>query len=205
MSDVYIACPEGHYVCEACHGKESFEIIQKIVLETLDKDPLLIAESLMNYPGLPMLGCHHAYIACGSIMAALKNEGSRDIKAQDIFEVFKRTKKQAISGYCGLTGVCGIAPAIGACFSVLTGSRCGTDMEQRITMKSVTSVMDAIAELTGPSCCKAYVWVSLKIAIKHLKEFAGIALPSEREYTCIHSSSHPHGCRELKCPYYSVC
>ncbi len=59
-----------------------------------------------------MLGCQHAYIAGSAFMAAIKNENSRSIANKDIEEVFQRTQKQAHGGYCGLTGVCGIAPAM---------------------------------------------------------------------------------------------
>jgi hypothetical protein len=85
-------------------------------------------------------------------MAALKNEGSKGITNEEIKEVFQRTEKQAHGGYCGLSGVCGIAPAIGACFAVLMGSKCGKNEEQRITMEAVTRVTRAITDLTGPSC-----------------------------------------------------
>ena len=107
-------------------------------------------------------------------MAAIKNEGSKGITDEDIKEVFRRTEKQAHGGYCGLSGVCGIAPAIGACSAVLTGSTCGKGREQRITMEAVTWVTGAITDLTGPSCCRAYVWTAPYAAVKYLKESIGI-------------------------------
>jgi hypothetical protein len=159
---------------------------------------------MMSCPKLPMLGCQHAYIAGGAFMAALKNEGSKTITNEEINEVFRRTEKQAHGGYCGLNGVCGIAPAIGACFGVLTGSKCGKNEEQKITMEAVTRTARAITDLTGPSCCKAYVRTSLDAAVNYLKESIGIVLSLERSITCIYSASHPHGCRKEKCPYFSV-
>ncbi|NOY64750.1 MAG: hypothetical protein GXO97_05045 [Nitrospirae bacterium] len=178
-------------------------IIEEVVFQSTSRDPMEIAELMMSFPGLPMLGCHHAYIAGGALMAAIKNEASRGITNEDIKEVFRRTKKQAHGGFCGLTGVCGVVPAIGAVFAVLTGSKCGTDSEQRITMEATARLGRAIAELTGPSCCKAYVRTSLEVAIKYLKESLGIELPLSSVSSCIYSARHPHGCRELNCPYFS--
>jgi hypothetical protein len=178
-------------------------MIEEVVSKTTLKDPLEIAERMMSHPKLPMLGCQHAYIAAGALLSALRNEGSRKITESDLKEVFKRTERQAMGGYCGLTGVCGIVPAIGSCFSILLGSRCGKDLEQRITMEAARRVMEVIEKLTGPSCCKAYVRASLPVAVDALKEKLGISLPvKDLSATCLFDKSHPHGCRENRCPYY---
>lgn len=84
------------------------------------QDPLEIVEALMNFKDqVPMLGCENAWIAAGALMAAIKNESTLKITDAQILEVLNRTHRQAIGGYCGLTGVCGIVPGIGACFSII--------------------------------------------------------------------------------------
>ena len=199
----HIICPEEHYICEACHNQDAMKIIEETAFSTKSADPFKIAEVMMAYPKLPMLGCQHAYIAGGAFMAAIKNEGTKPVTDEEINEVFRRTEKQAHGGYCGLCGVCGIAPAIGACFAVLTGSKCGRDEEQRITMEAVTRTARAITDLTGPSCCKAYVRTSLDAAVNYLKESTGIELTAANSISCKYSPNHPHGCRKGKCPYFA--
>jgi hypothetical protein len=201
----HVKCPEGHFTCEACHGKDAMQMIEGAVVATELRDPIAIAELMIGHPNLPMLGCEHAYIAGGALMAALKNSpyGKGKITGEDIREVFHRTARQAVGGYCGLTGVCGIAPAIGACFSVFLGSQCGSDTEQKITMNAVIKVSQAIADLTGPSCCKAYVRAALLETVAIFAERFGIMLPvAKPPIICKDSNRHPHGCRELQCPYY---
>ena len=166
----HIRCPKGHYICDVCHNRDAMRLVEEIAFSTHSGNPFEIAELMMSLPGLPMLGCQHAYIAGGALMAAIKNYASEGIKNEDIKEIFKRTKSQAHGGYCGLTGVCGIAPAIGACFAVLTGSRCGRDKEQRTTMEAVTRVTRAITDLTVPRCCKSYVRTSLERSAEHTSE-----------------------------------
>ena len=201
----HITCPKGHYVCDHCHNQDAIRIIEHTVYSAKSADPFEIAELAMSFPGLPMLGCQHAYIAGGALMAALKNEGTLPITDEEIKEVLARTEKQAHGGYCGLTGVCGIVPAIGACFAVLTGSKCGTDKEQRTTMAVAGKVSQAITGLTGPSCCKAYVRSGLKIAVDSLAAELKIQLSSNTDTAaCRHSSKHPHGCRKSLCPYFKV-
>ncbi len=198
----HITCRNGHYICDQCHNHDAIQVIEDIISTTDSVNPNEIAELAMGFTGLPMLGCQHAYIAGGALMAALKNQGTANISNDDIKEVFHRTRKQAHGGYCGLSGVCGIAPAIGACFSVLSGAKCGTDNEQRITMEAVSRVTRAITDLTGPSCCKAYVRASLGVAVEFLQENFSISLPMGNIPLCQHSSKHPHGCRQMKCPYF---
>jgi hypothetical protein len=115
----HVKCPKGHFICDSCHGKDSREVIKQIALTSTAPDPVAIAELMMSHPALPMLSCDHAYIAAGALMAALRNSpyGSK-IGEAEVLEAFTRTAKQAHGGYCGLTGVCGVAPAIGACFSI---------------------------------------------------------------------------------------
>ncbi len=199
----HIVCPNGHYICEQCHNQDAMRVIEDIMFTTESIDPNEIAELAFGFPGLPMLGCQHAYIAGGALMAALKNEGTVHVTNGDIKEVFKRTRKQAHGGYCGLSGVCGIVPAIGACFALLTGSKCGTDKEQRTTMEVVSRVTRAITEITGPSCCKAYVRTALKVAVDFLRGNLEVKLPSRGDTVCRYSSRHPHGCRGSRCPYFA--
>jgi hypothetical protein len=199
----HVKCPEGHFVCDACHGSGAMTMIQEAVLTTVSKNPFALAELMMNHPALPMLGCEHAFIAAGALLAALRNSPYGRIGDPEIREAFTRIEQQAKSGYCGLTGVCGIAPAIGACFSLFLQARCGSDREQKMVMEAVIRVQAAIARLTGPSCCKAYVRASLDEAVSIFAERFGMALPGPSSpVICRHQSKHPHGCREEQCPYY---
>jgi hypothetical protein len=200
----YISCPNGHVVCDSCHNQETMQQIESILFQTTSANPFEIAEQCMDLSNLPMLGCQHTSIAGGALMAALKNEQSFKLTDDNIREVFHRTKKQAHGGYCGLTGICGIAPALGAGIAILTGSKCGLDKEQRLTMELVSRVIRTITELTGPSCCKAYVRASLGVAVHFLQEKLSLTLPEKTSTPCQHMAKHPHGCRLEKCPYYSA-
>ncbi|MDR3543631.1 MAG: DUF5714 domain-containing protein [Desulfosporosinus sp.] len=164
-----------------------------------------IAEHLMDLNNVPMLGCENAWIAAGALMAALKNEGTAKVTNEQIVEALNRTKKQAIGGYCGLTGVCGIAPAIGACFSVILGAACSKDQETAIAMRIVARILDTIAKETGPCCCKNFVRKSLAEAVKMVKDYLCVHLPIVSDnIACKHVDRHPHGCREEKCSYFEI-
>ena len=197
-----ICCPKGHYVCDDCHGKGLFEFILKDSQTTQEHNPFAIAERLMGHETVPMLGCENAWIAAGAFLAALKNEGTLTITNDQISEALQRTKRQAIGGYCGLTGVCGIAPAIGACFSVILGAACPKDQETAKTMTVVGNIVQVIARLTGPCCCKAFVRAALTEAVASAHKFFNVSLVAPDQIVCTYSARHPHECRGDKCPYY---
>ena len=150
-----------------------------------------------------MLGCENAWIAAGALIAAIKNEGTIRITNEQIIETLNRTKKQAIGGFCGLTGVCGIVPAIGACFSVILGASCPKDHETATTMKVVAKIVAIIANETGPCCCKNFVRKALTEAISLTKEYLYVSLNlPDSHITCTDIERHPHGCRKEKCSYF---
>lgn len=151
-----------------------------------------------------MLGCEHAWIAAGALLAAIRNHGKIKVTDDQIVEALNRTRKQAIAAYCGLTGVCGVAPAIGASFSVILGATCPKDWETATVMRVVSRVIEAIANQTGPCCCKNFVRTALALSCQLAKEYLRIDLPFSQEIVCQDSHRHPHGCRKTKCNYYPL-
>ncbi len=198
----YIVCPSGHYLCDGCYDQDVKQVVLDVISTTSSVDPYEIVTLILDSGKVPMLGCGHAYIACGAILGALKNEGTIPIGSPDIREVFARTAKQAHGGYCGLTGVCGIAPALGGVVSLLLQAKCGTDHEQKQTMQAVTMVSQVITDLTGPSCCKAYVWGALRVMVSFINNTFGVILELGDEPSCSYGAEHPHGCRGRLCPYF---
>ena len=199
----YVKCPLGHYVCDLCHGKGAYEAVKDLAFSSKEADPLAIASLMMSHPSVPMLGCENAIIVAAAFMAALRNRKYPGIENKHIIEAMDRTQRQAISAYCGLTGVCGVPVAIGATFSVILGAECPKDRETSITMHAVGRVVESVANDTGPCCCKSYVWSGLTTGYNLAKEYLDVKLPIHRErITCSYFRRHPHGCQGAKCGYF---
>jgi len=175
-----------------------------MLLTAQNTDPVLIAEGIIQDTDIPMLGCEHAWIASGALLAAIKSTGKIKITGEQITEALNRTRKQAISAYCGLTGVCGVAPAIGAAFSVILGAGCPKDEETAVTMHVVSRVVNAIANETGPCCCKNFVRTALGLSRQLCEDYLQVELSVGSVILCRDSQRHPHGCRETKCKYYNA-
>ncbi|NDY43573.1 hypothetical protein G3N55_12085 [Dissulfurirhabdus thermomarina] len=197
-----IRCPGGHFVCDDCHDRAAIELATARYRADPSPDPVRLFQVVTDDPAVPMLGCHHAAIAALALVTALNTEGTVVIPPAAEAEILERVRRQAIGGYCGLTGVCGVIPAVGACFATLLGSKCGTRERQRRTMAVTAAAAAAVAGLTGPSCCKAYALKCIEVACRFLHAYFGVALPIPRTPACGHAERHPHGCRRGACPYY---
>ena len=171
----HVMCIAGHYVCDGCHGSDFMRDLAHRLDEAGSVSAYEIAEGLMSLSNLPMLGCEHAHIAAGSLMRALENAGVEGVTPAHRAEVLERTARQAVGAYCGLTGVCGVVPALGACYSVLVGGVCGKGAETRAAMQLVSRLAAVTAAHADPGCCKAYVRACLRETAAFLDEHLGIA------------------------------
>lgn len=199
----YVWCMQGHYVCDYCHGIDSEYHIKELALTSTTKNPLVIAEQGMRHPLVPMIGCENAWVAAAALMAAIRNEGSFEVANDDVVEALRRTQRQSIGAFCGLTGVCGVTVAIGACFGVLLGAECPKGKETKATMNLVAKVVQAIADETGPCCCKNFVRIALELAAEELRTGLRVNLDMEPlTERCVFVEKHPHGCRREECRYY---
>ena len=198
----HVVCPEGHYVCDGCHGAEFMEDLDHSLDEAHSVSPYELAEDLMALPYLPMLGCEHAHIAAGALMRALENARVEGVGSAHRAEVLERTARQAVGAYCGLTGVCGVVPALGACYSVLVGGACGKGAETQESMRLVSRLAAVTAAHADPGCCKAYVRACLRETSVFLEEHLGIVTPPSPDTVCSDAARHPHGCRGPECDWH---
>jgi len=198
----HVYCPNGHYVCDRCHGQDTFTLIRGLLLAAGGTDPVAVAEGIMQAAPLPMLGCEHAWIAAGALLVAMKNNGVIEVAGEQIDEALDRTRQQAIGAYCGLTGVCGVAVGVGAAFSVLLGAACPKDEPTKAVMQVVARVVEAIAREAGPCCCKNFVRTALTLSREMAKDYLGVGLACAGPVLCVDSHRHPHGCRKTRCRYY---
>lgn len=198
----HVCCPDGHYVCERCHGGTFPERLQAAVAATRETSPFRLAEDLLLLPGLPMLGCEHAAIAAAAVMGSLRNRGDAGVTDAHVQEALERTGRQAISAYCGLSGVCGIVPALGACLSVLVGAQCGRGPQTRMTMELVSRLAALTAAEADPGCCKAYLRTGIREFAAFADERLGLSFSDPEPAPCRDVDRHPHGCRGPECAYH---
>jgi len=199
----YFLCPELHYVCDSCHGKDTINHIKHIALNSKSTDPLEISEKMMALPSIPLIGCEHAAIVAAAFLTVLRNEGTIPISDDQIGEAMNRARTISRSGYCGLAGTCGIACGIASAFSVVLGANCSKDMEFSTVLHIHADVTRIIAGSAGPCCCKRFLRDALAVGQNAAKRYLGIDLSISRgTVICQYSDTHPH-CINDRCVYFA--
>lgn len=194
-------CQDGHYICEECRLATAEEIIRKTCESTLEKDPLEIAVLLMRHPAISMHGPENHLLTAYSILTALRNTGYQSIGKRE-FERVKVRLKKASQGICGSWGVCGCAIAAGAVTSVITGANYLSDRERSLALKISSKILDEIAQIGGPRCCKASTFSAIKMAVEFFNHELGIPISISKEIKpCVFSKSNME-CLKGRCPYY---
>lgn len=202
-----VFCPNGHYVCEECHGAGYYSFLEKAISETTSKNPTEIAETLLKGSLLPSLGGEHHAIVTTSLLVAAKNHGeiplgngtSRILTEHDIMEGIRRMK-QIPSCTCAYHGACGAGLGVGAFFSILYDATCAKDVERTLSMRATNAALAAIANTGGPGCCKQSVRTAVLVGVEMLKEICRVKLPISHT-RCFHMRDTSHGCKGVYCQF----
>jgi len=193
-----IYCPEGHYVCDACHASDSLDVLRRVVAVTKSTSPAAIAEAVMAHPSVPMHGPEHHAIVAASITAAVRNAGYA-VPDGAVDKAIGRASKVP-GGWCGICGDCGAAVGVGVAVSVLTGATPLTGEPRSLAMAATTSAMSRMID-GQPRCCKKAVRKGLDAAVVFLRDKLNIVLPAQGMVACAYSDRNRQ-CAKAKCPYY---
>ncbi len=202
-----VFCPNGHYVCDDCHGAGYYSFLERQIQAASGKNPMEIAEALLQGPFLPSLGAEHHAIVAVSLLTALKNFGQvslpsgdvRNITYADIQEGIRRMK-QLPACTCAYHGACGAGLGVGACISIILDATCAKDIERTLTMRASNAALTAIANSGGPGCCKQSVRTAVLTGVELIKELFRIKLPISYQ-RCFHMQHTSHGCKGIYCQF----
>jgi len=202
-----VFCPNRHYVCEGCHSAGYYSFLEKIVKAITSKNPMEVAERLLEGSLLPSLGGEHHAIVTTALLVAVKNYGeipigdgaTKKVTDQDMAEGIRRMK-QIPSCTCACHGACGAGLGVGAFFSILLDATCAKDMERTLSMRATNAALTAIANNGGPGCCKQSVRTAILVGVEMLKEICRVKLPISHE-RCFHMKDTSHGCKGVYCQF----
>lgn len=196
-----VACENGHFICDECHGREAEAMITAFCLNTDLKDPIKIAITLMRHPSMHMHGPEHHYLVPAVLITAYYNEINEQEKKEKALKKALSRSEHIKGGFCGTHGTCGAAIGTGIFISVITGSTPLSGESWSLSNRMTATALMAIANAGGPRCCKRDTYLAIIGAVKFLEENFKVALPVTEEFCCEFSGLNRE-CRKKECPFW---
>jgi radical SAM protein with 4Fe4S-binding SPASM domain len=192
----YIACPAGHYVCDACHGADILTQAQNLLIGSGEKDPVALAQQVFSLPALKMHGPEYHSLVPAILVTAVQNAaGAKD--ASKIMEAVRRGRDFK-GGSCGLYGVCGAAAGAGIAYSVLEGATSMKKTERSGANEIAGKALIAASANVGPRCCKREAVTTILTFAENTHYFNGI---KTTEYACSQAARNKD-CIGADCPFF---
>lgn len=194
------ACPNGHFVCDRCHGLGAMELIQRYCETTDAADPSEMAQQLMRQPAVKMHGPEHHFLVPAVLIAAWCNLHADREKSAKLTSARHRAE-EVKGGFCGFHGTCGAAMGAGIACSVITGATPLSTDTWRLANLMTAACLTAIAGPGGPRCCKRDTFIALQTATVFLNEHLNAGLTVPDTIRCGFTISNRE-CIGTRCPYY---
>jgi hypothetical protein len=195
-----IYCPEGHYVCDACHSRASVDVLRDVLSQTDSKNPAEILERVMAHPNVPMHGPEHHAIVPAIIVATAKNAGY-PVPEGAVEKAIERGSKVS-GGWCGFYGACGAGIGVGIAVSVLTGATPLTGKTRALANEATSYALGKMVD-GGARCCKRAGRNALKSGVEFLGTRMGIKLDRADKVKCQYVKRNKE-CIGKECAYYPL-
>jgi len=194
-------CVHGHYICDSCHRGSAQEVIELACINSENRDPVSLAETLMKHPAMNMHGPEHHFLVPAVLLASYAEikELPREEKAALISKARQRSE-DVKGGFCGLHGACGAGIGTGIFISLITSATPLSTSERGLSNRMTAESLLEIARTGGARCCKRDSLLAIFTAVQFLEAEFGILLPVKKEISC--SFSHLNReCLGPGCPF----
>ena len=177
--------------------------VQKIIeacLKTEQKDPVKIFREIASADFVRIHGPEHHILDGACVLMAYRNAGG-SINLKAALEKLAAEGLKMPGATCGLWGVCGSAPSIGAALAIIDGTGpLSTDSSWGKHMAYTSAVLKRMSEIGGPRCCKRHAFTAISEAIRYMNENYGTDIPAA-EIKCGYAARNAQ-CIGERCPYY---
>ena len=193
-----IYCPEGHYICDACHSRGALDILKDVLKRSDSADAFEILELVMSHPAVPMHGPEHHAILPAVLITAIKNAGYQ-VPENAVEKAIERGSKVP-GGWCGFYGACGGGVGVGIAVSILTEATPVKGPERSLAMAATAYALGRITD-NGPRCCKRMLRKGLQAAMDYLEKTLNITLVTDLKVKCRYVNRNRE-CTKEACLYY---
>ena len=190
-------CVNGHYVCNECHT-QGMDVIWGICLEETSKDPFHILDRMMGQSFCHMHGPEHHVMVGAALLTAYHNAGGK-LDLPKAMQEMRNRGRQVPGGVCGFWGACGAGISTGIFISIATGSTPLAVESFGLSNQMTGRALQTIGEIGGPRCCKRDSYLSMREAVRFVKEKLGVEMELP-EVVC-HWSAQNNQCIGRRCPF----
>lgn len=195
-------CLKGHYVCDACHAKGAYDIINEFCTLSDSKNPINMARDLMKHHSIKMHGPEHHFLVPAVLISSFCNatNSTKEEKVTKLNECAKRAKN-VLGGFCGFYGSCGAGVGTGICISIITGATPLTRESWKLSNLMTSKSLYGIAEKGGPRCCKRGSFIAIECATEFIEKELKVKLQREEKFYCEFSNLN-NQCIKEHCDFY---
>jgi hypothetical protein len=196
-----ILCPNGHYICDACHSDRPLTQLSRLARETTGRAPEDILEELITLPDLPMHGPEHHAMAGLSLLLASERTGVA--LPRNFIEETIRRSMQIPGGTCGYHGACGGAVSLGVAVSLITGATPVTGLARGMAHRATALALLSCAD-DEARCCKRALRKTVSAGREFFAEELGITFPQPQAHQFCRDISRNRECAKEHCPYFRL-
>lgn len=195
-------CVAGHYVCDACHRANGVALAVGYCAETDSKNPVEIAQALMDDKAVFPNGPEHHTIVGAALLAAYRNAGG-EIDLDGALRELRQRSMQVPGGTCGFWGTCGAAVSAGQFWSIVSGSTPMATSAWAESQRLTSRILGRLADIGGPRCCKRTGFTAILEAARFAGERRGVRMELPDRVECRYFARNRE-CLKAACPYYPV-
>ncbi|MEQ3362144.1 DUF5714 domain-containing protein [Raoultibacter massiliensis] len=193
-------CSSGHYVCDECHRAGGVEQTMSYCRASDSKDPIGIAMKIMDDKSIFPNGPEHHTLVGAALLTAYSNAGG-EIDLDRALEELRARSLNVPGGTCGFWGTCGAAVSAGMYMSIVSGSTPMSREPWAQTTRLTARILDRLADLGGPRCCKRTSFTAIKTAVEYTDEVCGVSMELPEKIVCTHFARNRE-CLRADCPYF---
>lgn len=193
-------CRDGHYVCDACHRAEGVERAMDFCGTSDSRNPVEMAMAIMEDKAVFPNGPEHHTLVGAVLLAAYRNAGG-EIDLDAALAELRARSLNVPGGACGFWGACGAAVSAGMYMSIVLGSTPMAREPWAQATRLTARILDRLADLGGPRCCKRTSFTAIKTAVGYTEEVCGVSMELPEHIVCTHFARN-NECLKKACPYF---
>ncbi|MDO5844260.1 MAG: DUF5714 domain-containing protein [Methanocorpusculum sp.] len=197
-------CKNDHYICNTCATKNYFKFIGEFVTDTKLKDPIEIANIIMNHPESNLIGCKHAIVAYVSVITAFKNSGGHVKDFQKMMKEIALSTSICPTSMCKLGGFCGIPLTMGVAMRTALSEDMDEDVRTELSNKLTGDCMGHLGNENNTgnkNCCTRNTYLTIINASKFISRNLWVEIPLPKIINCNYHEGNPR-CNKTECKIY---